>query len=93
MVFDVGYQTGDVEPGDPVVFAANARWLGEDRKVLASKAIDDRVGCAILVRVAQLLPDRTRNTVLLVGSVQEDVGGFGARYVAGVLACAFNSLC
>lgn len=83
---DVGYQMDQVEPGDPVVFAANARWLGDDRRVLASKAIDDRVGCAVLLRVAGLLPSKTRNTITLVGSVQEEVGGFGARYAARTLA-------
>ncbi|MCL4533599.1 MAG: M20/M25/M40 family metallo-hydrolase [Bacteroidetes bacterium] len=77
---DVGERTADVSVGDPIVFAPNARWLGEH--VLASKAIDDRIGCAILVEVARRLEGVPRHTIYFAGVVQEEVGSFGARFVA-----------
>jgi endoglucanase len=79
---DVGRRVGEVSVGDPIVFASNARWLSLDRKVLASKAIDDRVGCALLVALAQRLPPSPRHTIHLVGAAQEEVGSFGAQYAA-----------
>ena len=77
---DVGGRAGEVSVGDPIVFASNARWLSPDRKVLASKAIDDRVGCAILVELARRLPPSPHHTIHLVGAVQEEVGSFGAQF-------------
>ncbi len=77
---DVGERLAEVAVGDPVVFAANARWLGEG--VLASKAIDDRVGCAELVEIARRLPGRPRHTTYFAAAVQEEVGSFGAKFVA-----------
>lgn len=67
-----------VEIGDP------ARFVGEYTKLAGSNimanAIDDRIGCWVLIEVAKAL--KTDYTVHLVGTVQEEVGLKGARMVA-----------
>lgn len=77
---DVGGRTEGIMPGDPIVYAANGRWLNDD--IIASKALDDRAGCAALVEVArQLAADRPGATVYLVGAAQEEVLCRGIRHV------------
>jgi putative aminopeptidase FrvX len=46
-------------------------------KLLANKAWDDRVGCAVLVAAVKQLADHP-NTVVAVATVQEEVGSRGA---------------
>jgi len=80
---DVGDRQRHVSVGDPVVFSANARWLNDDKTILSSKAVDNRVGCAVLLDIARNLSTiKPKSTVYLIGSVQEEVGSFGARYIA-----------
>ena len=52
---------------------------------MASKSIDDRVGCAMLVEIARSLKDRPTSTLYLIGTVQEEIGSWGARYAAPAL--------
>ncbi len=70
-----------VQPGDVVLLP------GEPRRLLGSRvtgaALDDRAGCAALIRCAQLLQETTlscRVTVLL--STREEVGSQGAETAA-----------
>lgn len=82
---DAGRQQEYISVGDPIVFSSNARWLDEEQRILASKAIDDRVGCAVLLDIVRNLKE-VKNNTYFVGSVQEEVGGFGAKYVASKIS-------
>lgn len=85
MAVDVGLTKEEanelVQPGDVVLLP------GEPRRLLGSRvtgaALDDRAGCAALIRCAQLLQETTlscRVTVLL--STREEVGSQGAATAA-----------
>ncbi len=48
-------------------------------KRIIAKALDDRIGCAVLVEVAKRLKKRVKNDTYLVFTVQEEIGLKGAR--------------
>ncbi len=80
---DVGPRANRVEPGDPIIFDTTPRWLDDEEKVLATKAADDRTGCAILIDTARRLVNMNLGiTLILAFTVQEEVGARGAQYVA-----------
>lgn len=80
---DVGSKGNFIEPGDHVVFDTKPRWLGDEEKILASRAIDDRAGCAVLLDIAQKLKDiNLRINLIYAFTVQEEVGSRGAEYLA-----------
>jgi putative aminopeptidase FrvX len=80
---DVGPRIDRVEPGDPIIFNTTPYWLDEEEKVLASKAVDDRTGCAVLIETARRLAKTDLAvTVIFVFTVQEEVGARGAEYAA-----------
>lgn len=54
-----------------------SRFAVFNTKLLANKAWDDRVGCAVMVAAMEKLADHP-NTVVAVGTVQEEVGSRGA---------------
>ena len=62
-----------VKIGDYGTFDNNLIWLGDDR--FLGKAVDDRVGCMLLLEMAKQQPDRD---VWLSFSVQEEIGLRGA---------------
>ena len=64
-----------VKIGDVVGFDAKFAKIGKD--VVIGKALDDRVGCAIIVEALKRL-EKTDCTVYAVGTVQEEVGLRGA---------------
>ena len=75
-----------IRPGDAVVpwssFAvlANGRYTG--------KAMDDRVGCVMLIEAARRLKEegiKTPNTIFFVGTVQEEIGSIGAHTAVQVV--------
>jgi len=80
---DTGSRTSDVRIGDPIVFATNPRWLSPDERILASHAIDDRIGLCVLVEVAKKLTEQPECDIYFVATVQEEVGGYGAVFAAG----------
>ena len=68
-----------VSVGDPVTFYAETTKLVND--LITGKAFDDRLGCAVLVKLAEYgYPDDL--CLYLVGTTQEEVGLKGARTVA-----------
>jgi putative aminopeptidase FrvX len=80
---DVGPRIDRVEPGDMIVFDTTPRWLDDDQKVLATKAADDRTGCAILIETARRLSrEDLKLTLVFAFTVQEEVGARGALYAA-----------
>ncbi len=68
-----------VSIGDPITFYAETTKLVND--LITGKAFDDRLGCAVLVKLAEYgYPDDI--CVYLVGTSQEEVGLKGARTIA-----------
>ena len=92
MAIDVGASSAQeaaedfgIRPGDPVtpVFAMEVM---SNRKMLLGKAWDDRVGVALFIDALRRLKDlKHPNTVFGVGTVQEEVGGRGAKTSAAVV--------
>ena len=69
-----------IRPGDPIAPASSFAPVAGGRYV--GKALDDRVGCVMLIETLRRLKDhaiRTPNTVYFVGTVQEEVGLRGAH--------------
>jgi putative aminopeptidase FrvX len=69
-----------VRAGDPIVPASSFTELANGR--YAGKAMDDRVGCVMLIETLQRLREqgiKTPNTIYFVGTVQEEVGLRGAH--------------
>ncbi|OIO21254.1 hypothetical protein AUJ17_02885 [Candidatus Micrarchaeota archaeon CG1_02_47_40] len=61
-----------VQVGDAVCFDMKMQKLANG--IVTGKAIDDRVGCYILLEAAKMLKDKN---VVFVGTVQEEVSTFG----------------
>jgi endoglucanase len=68
--------------GHPAVYADQAESFGRDRVV--GRAIDNRMGGFILTQVLSRLHKKKKHraTVLAVNSVQEEIGGNGAKMAA-----------
>ena len=66
-----------VEPGNYLSPEEKPAYLGS-KNVIAGKAIDDRVGCYILVEAAKKLKN-VKNELYYVFTVQEEVGLYGAK--------------
>jgi endoglucanase len=66
--------------GSYITFYTKACFLG-NKKYISGKALDDRVGCYILLELAKRLK-KTKNEVQLVFTVQEEVGLYGAKISA-----------
>ncbi len=69
-----------IRPGDPIVPSSSFAELAPGRYV--GKAMDDRVGCVMLVETLRRLKAqgvKTPNTIYFVGTVQEEVGLRGAH--------------
>jgi endoglucanase len=85
MYIDIGASSKDdalkkVPPGEVCAFAAQPEEFGND--FLKAKAIDDRVGCAVLLR---LLEDKPVHDTWFAFTVQEEVGLRGAYTAAYAL--------
>jgi len=83
MYIDVGAKSREeamksVNIGDMAVFAGSPVKQGE---IVISKALDDRIGCALLVELARKCPE-TDNEIYYVFTTQEEVGLRGARTAA-----------
>jgi putative aminopeptidase len=78
---DVGDRQKFISVGDPIVYDFPPRWLDDNKTILASHSIDDRIGCSVVVEVAQRLTKAPRHDIYFVGSVQEETGSFGVRQV------------
>ena len=77
---DVGDRQKSVSVGDPIVFVTPSQWLNDEKTILASHSIDDRLGCAVLVEVARRLTNPPRHDIYFVGSVQEEIGSQGVKH-------------
>ena len=68
-----------IQLGDIAVYAPDCFRLGEYR--VAAPAMDDRIACALLVRLIQEIGE-TKDTIYAVFSTQEEVGCRGAKTAA-----------
>jgi putative aminopeptidase FrvX len=74
-----------VEPGDPVVPDSPFEILNGTRNYLA-KAWDDRIGCAVMIEVAQRLAHAPHpNQIFYAATVQEEIGMRGAITASEVI--------
>src|SRR3989344_2328749 len=71
-LFNLGIKTGDY-----IYYKRKTINLG-NKNLVSGKALDDRIGCYILVELAKRLKN-VKNEVYLVFTVQEEVGLYGAR--------------
>ena len=74
---DMGQNGGKVQPGDRATFGTRFRQQGPS---LVGKALDDRIGVATLIELVKNPPETVE--LLASFSVQEEIGGRGARVAA-----------
>lgn len=84
MFIDIGASSKEeaekmVSPGDVAVYAPDVFDLGAD--MIAGPAMDNRVGCAVLIGMLMALKERN-NEVVAVFTTQEEVGLRGATAAA-----------
>lgn len=70
-----------VKIGDPIAFDLSTKTL--NGKLVTGKALDNRVGCYVLLEIAKRVKSRN---VVLVGTAQEEVSTFGK----GAMVAAYN---
>ncbi|WP_255193404.1 M20/M25/M40 family metallo-hydrolase [Natronobeatus ordinarius] len=82
---DIGAADGEdaherLEVGDPITFSSTYTWLTEDR--LAGRGLDNRVGTwAAAEGLRRAVEAETDATVYAVSTIQEELGGQGARMI------------
>ena len=73
-----------IKVSDPVTFEKGMVRIGKD--MVAGRALDDRVGCAILIEAFEQLRERKgAGRLTFVWSVQEEMGLRGAKVIANTL--------
>jgi putative aminopeptidase FrvX len=80
-----------IRPGDPIAPAASFAELASGRYV--GKALDDRVGCVMLIETLRRLKEqgiKTPNTIYFVGTVQEEIGSRGAHTAVALVKPALG---
>ena len=93
MYIDIGATSKEeaekyVEIGDFATFDSDFVLFGKDERLVKSKAIDDRMGCAVLLEVMKALSSgssRNNNELYFCFTVREEVGLSGAQTVAQVI--------
>lgn len=86
MFLDVGASSREdaetrlgIRPGDPIAPDSRFQTLTGGSRYMA-KSFDDRVGCAAMIQIVKALhSERGPNTVIAVGTAQEEVGLRGAQ--------------
>ena len=87
MFIDIGANSDEavrrlgVEIGDPVTIDRELKVMS-DGKTVTGKALDDRVGCAIMIDVFKEINQETGFTVYAVATAQEEIGLRGAMVSA-----------
>ncbi|MEA1925493.1 MAG: M42 family metallopeptidase [Candidatus Altiarchaeota archaeon] len=85
MFIDIGAKDrkdaeGKIAIGDPIIFEANYGSL--NKKIFYGKAVDNRIGCYVMLKVMERLPRDIKSTIYAVATAQEEVGLKGARVSA-----------
>ncbi len=66
-----------IRPGIQITFASKFAELGSEGELVTGKAFDNRAGCVVLLRLAEMeIPKDV--TLFLVGTVREETGLWGA---------------
>ena len=74
-----------VKPGDVLTWDASLQRLGDN--LISGKALDDRLGCYVLIQLAKMLePEKLRNNLYLVFTVQEETILMGGNPVVHEIA-------
>ena len=86
LLIDIGVDTAAaacamVAPGERAVFDGDAVGFGGGR--IKARALDDRAGCALLLKLAEIVPEYD---ITLAFTVQEEVGLRGAKAVGFAVA-------
>lgn len=72
-----------VQVGDPVIYTDEVEYLNEN--VIAARALDNRIGGFAIAQAMKKIKEQKKNlavNVIALNSVQEEVGGFGARMMS-----------
>lgn len=72
-----------IQIGDPITYASDSEFLNED--ILTGRALDNRIGGYIIAESVRILNERKSElkvNVIALNSIQEEVGGFGARMMS-----------
>lgn len=68
----------NIKPGDYLLLEHKIHHYLGNKNLIAGKALDDRIGCYILVELAKKLKN-IKNETFLVFTVQEEIGLYGAK--------------
>lgn len=93
MYIDIGAATKEeaeqfVEIGDFVTFDSEFVCFGVDNKFVKSKALDDRIGCFVMLEIMKKLASselKNNNELYFCFTVREEIGLSGAQTVAQVI--------
>ena len=85
---DIGATSKDevleaVQIGDPVTYAEDLEFLNDN--ILTARALDNRIGGFAIAQAMKYLKQQKKDlavNVIALNSVQEEVGGFGARMMS-----------
>ena len=72
-----------IQIGDPVTYADELEYLNDD--IITGRALDNRIGGFVIAHAMKELRNRKKDlkvNVIALNSVQEEVGGFGARMMS-----------
>lgn len=72
-----------VQVGDPITYAEDFEFLSDE--ILTGRALDNRIGGFVIAQVMKNLQERREDlkvNVMALNSVQEEVGGYGARMMS-----------
>lgn len=72
-----------VQVGDPITYADDFEFLSDE--ILTGRALDNRIGGFVIAQVLKRLGERRdelKVNVMALNSVQEEVGGYGARMMS-----------
>src|SRR5699024_8081447 len=72
-----------VQVGDPITYADECDYLSDD--IVTGRALDNRIGGFMIAQVLRRLNNRREElnvNVVALNSVQEEVGGYGARMMS-----------
>lgn len=85
---DIGATSRDealeaVQIGDPVTYSDDVEYLNDD--IITARALDNRIGGFAIAQAMKQISEQKKNlavNVIALNSVQEEVGGFGARMMS-----------
>jgi len=85
---DIGVSSKDealemIQIGDPVTYSDELEYLNDD--IITGRALDNRIGGFVIAHAVKELRARKKDlkvNVIALNSVQEEVGGFGARMMS-----------